>query len=132
MQLVRLRAASQARVAEGFGVGPVTVWRWERALADGGVAGLVPGRRGPKGASKLTGEMTGRIRELDGRGMSLREIAAVTGVLTFSVRNALGRVAARPNPGPASPPVTVAGTCRARQGRTGNRAAAGAAGPGAP
>ncbi len=94
VQLVRLRAASQARVAEGFGVDPVTVWRWDRALADGGVAGLVPGRRGPKGASKLTGEMTGRIRELDGRGMSLREIAAVTGVSTFSVRNALGRVAA--------------------------------------
>ena len=49
VQLVRLRAASQARVAEGFGVDPVTVWRWERALAGGGVAGLVPGRPGAEG-----------------------------------------------------------------------------------
>ena len=39
----------------GFGVDPATVWRWDRALAGGGVAGLVPARRGPKGASKLTG-----------------------------------------------------------------------------
>jgi transposase-like protein len=94
VQLVRLRAASQARVAEGFGVGPVTVWRWEQALAGGGVAGLIPGRRGPKGASKLTPELAARIGELDAAGQTLRQIAAVTGVSTFTVRNALGRVAA--------------------------------------
>jgi hypothetical protein len=94
VQLVRLRAASQARVADGFGVDPVTVWRWEQALAAGGVAGLVPGRRGPKGASKLTAELAARIGELDAAGQSLRQIAAVTGVSTFTVRNALGRVAA--------------------------------------
>ena len=97
VQLVRLRAASQARVAEGFGVGPVTLWRWEQALAGGGVAGLVPGRRGPKGASKLTAGLAARIAELDARGMSLRQIAAVTGVSTFTVRNALGRVAGGPS-----------------------------------
>src|SRR5512142_2680279 len=54
VQLVRLRAASQGQVAEAFGVDPATVWRWDQALAAGGVAGLVPSRRGPKGASKLT------------------------------------------------------------------------------
>lgn len=47
VQLVRLRAASQVQVAEGFGVDPVTVWRWDRALVGGGVAALVPGKRGP-------------------------------------------------------------------------------------
>ena len=104
VQLVRLRAASQARVAEGFGVGPVTVWRWEQALAGGGVAGLVPGRRGPKGASKLTPRLAGRIRELDAAGQTLRQIAAVTGVSTFTVRNALGRV----SPSRAGEPSSVA------------------------
>jgi transposase len=49
VQLVRLRAASQGQVAEAFGVDPATVWRWDQALAAGGVAGLGPGRRGPKG-----------------------------------------------------------------------------------
>jgi len=95
VQLVRLRAVGQARAAAAFGVDPVTVWRWDQALAAGGVAGLVPVRRGPKGASKLTAELAARIRELDAAGARLSEIAAATGVSTFSVRNALGRVAAR-------------------------------------
>ena len=98
VQLVRLRAVSQAQAAAAFGVDPVTVWRWDQALASGGVAGLVPARRGPKGASKLTPELAARIRELDAAGARLSEIAAATGVSTFSVRNALGRVAARGRP----------------------------------
>src|SRR5256884_5892606 len=95
VQLVRLRAVSQARAGAAFGVDPVTVWRWDQALAAGGVAGLVPARRGPKRASKLTPELAARIRELEAAGARLSEIAAATGVSTFSVRNALGRVAAR-------------------------------------
>jgi transposase-like protein len=101
VQLVRLRAVSQARAAAAFGVDPVTVWRWDQALAAGGVAGLVPARRGPKRASKLTPELAARIRELDAAGATLAEIAAATGVSTFSVRNALGRVAARGLPAAA-------------------------------
>jgi transposase len=95
VQLVRLRAVSQAQAAAAFGVDPVTIWRWDQALAAGGVAGLVPARRGPKGASKLTPQLAAQIRELDAAGARLSEIAAATGVSTFSVRNALGRVAAR-------------------------------------
>jgi transposase-like protein len=98
VQLVRLRAASQGQVAEAFGVDPATIWRWDQALAAEGVAGLVPSRRGPKGASKLTPELAARITELDAAGATLREIAAATGVSTFSVRNALGRVAADRRP----------------------------------
>jgi Helix-turn-helix domain len=92
VQLVRLRAVSQVQAAAAFGVDPVTVWRWDQALAAGGVAGLVPARRGPKGASKLTPELAERIAGLDAAGATLGEIAAATGVSTFSVRNALGRV----------------------------------------
>jgi hypothetical protein len=95
VQLVRLRAVSQAQAAAAFGVDPVTVWRWDQALAAGGVAGLVPARRGPKGASKLTPQLVEQIAGLDAAGATLREITAATGVSTFSVRNALGRVAAR-------------------------------------
>jgi transposase-like protein len=98
VQLVRLRAVSQARAAAAFGVDPVTIWRWDQALACGGVAGLVSSRRGPKGASKLTPELAARIRELDAAGATLSEIAAATGVSTFSVRNALGRVASGGRP----------------------------------
>ena len=95
VQLVRLRAVSQAQAAAAFGVDPVTVWRWDQALSAGGVAGLVPARRGPKGASKLTPQLAARVAALDATGATLSEIAAATGVSTFSVRNALGRVARR-------------------------------------
>ena len=101
VQLVRLRAASQGQVAEAFGVDPATIWRWDQALAAGGVAGLVPARRGPKGASKLTPRLAERIAGLDAAGATLREIAAATGVSTFSVRNALGRIASGGRPAAA-------------------------------
>jgi lambda repressor-like predicted transcriptional regulator len=92
VQLVRLRAASQGQVAEAFGVDPATIWRWDQALTSGGVAGLVPARRGPKGASKLTPGLAARIAGLDAGGQTLRQIAAATGVSTFTVRAALSRV----------------------------------------
>ena len=92
VQLVRLRAASQGQVAEAFGVDPATIWRWDQAAAAAGVAGLVPARRGPKGASKLTPGLAARIAGLDAAGQTLRQIAAATGVSTFTVRAALGRV----------------------------------------
>jgi transposase-like protein len=106
VQLVRLRAASQGQVAQAFGVDPATIWRWDQALGAGGVAGLVPARRGPKGASKLTPELVERIAGLDAAGSTLQEIAAATGVSTFSVRNALGRV---PSAGQAAGDGTATG-----------------------
>jgi hypothetical protein len=51
VQLVRLRAVSQAQAAAAFGVDPVTVWRWDQALAAGGWPGWCrPGgaRREPR------------------------------------------------------------------------------------
>jgi lambda repressor-like predicted transcriptional regulator len=84
-------------VAEAFGVDPATIWRWDQALACGGVAGLVPVRRGPKGASKLTPALAARIAGLDAAGQTLRQIAAATGVSTFTIRAALGQ-AAGPRP----------------------------------
>src|SRR5258707_10490065 len=68
VQLVRVRAGSQGQVAAAFGVDPATVWRWDKALAVGGVAALVPARRGPKGASKLTAPLVARIAGLDAGG----------------------------------------------------------------
>jgi transposase len=109
VQLVRLRAVSQAQAAAAFGVDPVTVWRWDQALAAGGVAGLVPSRRGPKGASKLTAELVERIAGLDAAGATLGEIATATGVSTFSVRNALGRVPPAGRPAAAGAAADSAG-----------------------
>src|SRR5450631_3771414 len=120
---VRLRAASQGQVAEAFGVDPATIWRWDQAVASGGVAGLLPARRGPKSASKLTPELAARIAGLDAAGQTLRQIAAATGVSTFTVRNARGRV----RPGGQAPAAAGGGTGQdsAPDQRDGETAAAG-------
>ncbi len=90
VQLVQLNAATQVQVAQAFGVIPVSVWRWAKALAGGGVAGLVPAAKGPRRASKLTPEVVTRIRELDGQGAGKAAIAAAARVSESSVRSALG------------------------------------------
>ena len=89
VQLVQLKAATQVQVAQAFGVIPVSVWRWARALAGGGVAGLVPANKGPQRASKLTPQVIGRIRELDRQGAGKAAIAAAAGVSESSVRGVL-------------------------------------------
>jgi hypothetical protein len=81
----------------------VTVWRWDSALREHGVAGLVPARKGPKGPSKLTGELAERIRALDAEGMRLAQVAAACGVSVFTVRAALGRTGLRREQDGATP-----------------------------
>ena len=100
VQLVQLKAATQVQVARAFGVIPVSVWRWARALAGGGVAGLVPAIKGPQRASKLTPQVIGRIRELDRQGAGKAAIAAAAGVSESSVRGVLRP--ARPDAGSAT------------------------------
>jgi hypothetical protein len=89
VQLVQLSAATQVQVAQAFGVIPVSVWRWARALAGGGVAGLVPAAKGPQRASKLTPQVIGQIRELHRHGAGKAAIAAAAGVSESSVRSVL-------------------------------------------
>src|SRR5260370_18924124 len=89
VQLWQLKAASQSKVAAAFGVIPLTLWRWRNALADGGVAALVPDRKGPRRPSRLTPQGVAQARELDGQGMRKAAIAAATGVSETSVRNVL-------------------------------------------
>jgi transposase len=92
VELVRIRAAKGYEIAEAFGVSQVTLWGWGKAFTASGVAGLIPAKTGPKGPSKLTSELAARIRELSAQGLSLARIASRTGVSTFAVRTALGRV----------------------------------------
>jgi len=92
VQLVATRIATSAEVACGFGVSGVTLWKWRRDYAAGGVVGLVRARTGPKGPIKLTPALASRIVRLDAAGGTLAKIAAATGVSTATVRVALGRV----------------------------------------
>jgi len=64
VQLAELTGADKKDIAAAFGTDAATFWRWRQAYAGHGLAGLLPGKRGPKGPSKLTPQVTERIREL--------------------------------------------------------------------
>ncbi len=94
LQLVRVKAATRREVADGFGTTPATLWRWDKAYQQEGPAGLLRERPGPKRPSKLTPERALEIRDLRGQGLSLRRIAAHTGLSVDTVHRALDRPSA--------------------------------------
>ena len=138
VQLVQLKAATQVQVAQAFGVIPVSVWRWAKALAGGGVAGLVPAIKGPQRASKLTPQVIGRIRELDRHGAGKAAIAAAAGVSESSSFHSVLRPAPpgcgrRPRrPGPCGRGQRGHGHGQRGRGLRGAGGAAGAARPRCP
>ena len=89
VKLVRLGAASQAQIAAAFGVTSVALWKWVQRAAVGGIAALVPEKKGPKKASRLTSTVVTRIVELCNTGLSHQGVANMVGVSEFSVRRAL-------------------------------------------
>ncbi|MCB0933850.1 MAG: hypothetical protein KDB71_18430 [Mycobacterium sp.] len=89
VSLMRIKAATQAEIAEGFGVSAATVRRWEALLADAGLVGLLGEPKGPKRKSKLTADTVAAVRRGRQQGLSYREIADEVGVSQGSVRNAI-------------------------------------------
>lgn len=57
LRLVHTEGASKADAAALFGVSRPTYYQTEAAYARDGLAGLLPRRRGPKGAHKLDGQV---------------------------------------------------------------------------
>src|SRR6202158_3770540 len=89
VSLMRIKAATQVQVAAAFDTSPLTVWRWAQALSAAGVSALVPHRKGPRRASKLTPEVIATIAVLREQGLSLRAIGERVAVSEASVRRAL-------------------------------------------
>ena len=75
-----MKAASASDIAHAFGVIEDTVWHWHRTLNTTGLNSLTSEKRGPKGGSKLTGEVITRIQQLRASGLTLTATAAQTGV----------------------------------------------------
>ena len=89
VSLMRIKAASQVQVAAAFDTSPLTLWRWAQALSAAGVSALVPHRKGPRRASKLTPAVIATITVLHEQGLSLRAIGERVAVSEASVRRAL-------------------------------------------
>lgn len=98
VQLVRTRAARAMDVATAFGVDPYTVSRWGTAFRVDGVAGVVPGKTGPKGPSKVTDQVVADVRERRAQGGTLQSIATAVGISITSVRRALEQPLPEPEP----------------------------------
>ena len=104
VQLVETKAATPSQVAAAFGVDFETLRRWRKAYAANGTEGLVPQRRGPRRASKLTEEKRTEIAELHRQGLGLRAIARALELDPSTVRRGL------PGAAPAVPARAPAGT----------------------
>lgn len=98
VQLVRTKAARAMDVAAAFGVDPYTVSRWSKAFRTDGVAGVVTGKTGPKGPSKVTDQVVADVRERRGQGGTLQSIATAVGISITSVRRALEQPEHEPAP----------------------------------
>jgi len=135
VQLVETRSAGHAEVADGFGVGIVTLWRWRRAWQAEGVAGLAPQAKGTRRASKLTEAKVAEIRSARAEGRSMRTIAIRVGVSPDSVCGRWGpdRLSASPLARALSPPSAGSpGSARTshRRARSGPARRAGRSGTG--
>ena len=110
VQLVRTKAARAMDVAAAFGVDPYTVSRWSKAFRVDGVAGVVTGKTGPKGPSKVTDRVVADVRDRRAQGGTLASIATALGISITSVRRALehsGPEESEPTPEPVPDPVPV-------------------------
>ncbi|MHB1501844.1 MAG: putative transposase [Candidatus Dormibacteria bacterium] len=103
LQLARLGLATRREVAAGFGTDPTTLWRWDKAYQEEGLAGLLRERTGPKGPSKLTPERAQEIRDLHGQGLSQYQIAERVRLSRATVRRVLGQLPAVPAPAKRQP-----------------------------
>lgn len=86
VQLVKLGAGRPGQVASGFGVDTATLFRWRRQAGDHGAGALVPGKRGPRGPSRLTDEVITEIQDQRSRGASLRQIGVELDLSPSTVR----------------------------------------------
>lgn len=57
LRLARMEGVSKSDAAAQFGLSRPTFYQVERAYDNGGLAGLLPRQRGPKGAHKLSDEI---------------------------------------------------------------------------
>jgi transposase len=89
VQAVETGAAQHQEVAEAFVVDEVTLRRWRHRWRAGGVAGLVPAKRGPKGPSKLDEGTVDEIRARRAEGASMDAIAVAVGLSRDTVARAL-------------------------------------------
>ena len=68
VKLAAMKAAGVGEIAAAFDVTPSTLWLWKQLLAQGGIGALVPEKKGPRQASRLTDAVIALIVKLRNTG----------------------------------------------------------------
>jgi prepilin-type processing-associated H-X9-DG protein len=92
IHLVESGLASQQEVAEAFNYTRLTIFRAKRKFDKGGMAALVPKKRGPKDGWKVDKAKAGRIVALKEKGLTNVAIGSRLGLKEDTVRKALKRM----------------------------------------
>ena len=92
IHLVACGLATQQEVAAAFGCARQTIFRAQRRYDHGGMAGLVPKKKGPKEGSKVSRVMERRIGALKSKGLTNAAIGSRLGLKEDTVRKALKRM----------------------------------------
>ena len=77
LRRVSVEKASVASATEEYGVSRPTYYQTKASFQDAGIAGLLPGKRGPRGPHKLQGEVLAFIHEhvVAGQPIRARQLA---------------------------------------------------------
>jgi len=92
IHLVETGLASQQEVTEAFGYSRLTIFRASKQYNEGGMAALMPKKRGPKDGSKVNQAKAGRILALKEKGLTHAAIGCRLGLKEDTVRKALKRM----------------------------------------
>jgi transposase len=92
VHLIETGLASQQEVAEAFNCSRLTIYRAINKYNEGGMAALMPKKRGPKDGSKVNKAKSRRIVELKEKGLTNLEIGSRLGLKEDTVRKALKRM----------------------------------------
>jgi transposase len=92
IHLVESGLARQQEVAAAFGCSRLTIFRSEKKFDEGGIAALVPKKRGPKEGSKINKAKSRRILALKEQGLTHGAVGSRLGLKEDAVRKALKRM----------------------------------------
>jgi transposase len=73
------------KASEAFGLSRITFYKTEKAFKENGIFGLLPRKKGPRRAHKLTGKVMEFVKELTDKNPSIK-----SGELAEEVRNRFG------------------------------------------
>jgi len=97
VSLVQSGLAKVSAVARGFGTNRVRIYDAIKRYRRGGMAALVPHKRGPKGPRVLKDKAADLMKALSRQGVPNAQIAARLGVSESGIRYALGKLGLSPH-----------------------------------